>query len=316
MFLQDVAAGAQAEYVVDVLLDVAAEVSASAVAVEEGAVISVRPRSALESAEVGAGSALKAATLVVHVVLDCLSSLSAVRLNLPKDITTDKAKASVMKSVTEVKRRFSPPVGTGIPLLDFVADLAIPADTIQPLLNVRDDLQQRIEKSAFNSLTDKESALEAFRTKTALIKEAEACASKAKESQAVAMREELKKMKRVLRRLDFITADNVLALKGRFSCELSTADELVATNMVFDGAFNDLSVPQVVALLSCFVHKEENKDAGSLRVRPDMQAPIRVLQAVARAVAKVCAEAKLQVDEEEYVNSFNPGLVDVTYAWW
>jgi hypothetical protein len=33
-------------------------------------------------------------------------------------------------------------------------------------------------------------------------------------------------------------------------------------------------------------------------------------------VAKACAEAKLTVDEEEYVNSFNPGLVDVTYAWW
>jgi ATP-dependent RNA helicase DOB1 len=254
---------------------------------------------------------------VVHVVLECITALSAVRLNLPKDITTEKTKNSVMKSLQEVRRRFTPPVGTGIPLLDLITDLAIPADTIQPLLTVRDDLAQRLAQSKYHVMPEKQAALDAYTTKAALLKEADACATKARESQAVAMREELKKMKRVLRRLEFVTSDNVLALKGRFSCELSTADELVATNMVFDGAFNDLTVPQIVALLSCFVHKEENKDVGGTpKIRSDMQAPFRQLQAIARGVAKVCAEAKLIVDEEEYVNSFNPGLVDVAYAWW
>jgi len=33
----------------------------------------------------------------------------------------------------------------------------------------------------------------------------------------------------------------VLGVKGRFACELSTGDELVLTNMVFDGCFNDLT---------------------------------------------------------------------------
>ena len=316
---QDSAVGGPAEYIVDVLLEVCAEVNDSAKSLsEDGAVVSIRPRTAVESVELETTTRMfKPATLVVHVVLESITSLSAVRLNLPKDITTDKAKASVMKSVQEVRRRFTPPVGTGIPLLDYLTDLAIPADIIQPMVNMRDDLVQRLEKSLFHNLPDKEQALESFKTKTALLKEAESCTGKARESQAVAMREELKKMKRVLRRLDFISSDNVLELKGRFSCELSTADELVATNMVFDGAFNDLTVPQIVALLSCFVHKEENRDTGgNPRIRSDMQAPFRQLQAVARSVAKVCAEAKLIVEEEEYVNSFNPGLVDVTYAWW
>jgi ATP-dependent RNA helicase DOB1 len=320
---QDAAAGAVPEYIVDVLLEVTAEMSAlqeKGAAFDESNVLSLRPRAALEGLVADAaqsGANWRAATMVVHVVLESITALSAVRLNLPKDITTEKTKSSVMKSLQEVRRRFTPPVGTGIPLLDFVTDLAIPADTIQPLLAMRDDLTQRLAQSKYHAMPEKEAALEAYTTKSALLKEADACAAKARESQAVAMREELKKMKRVLRRLEFITSDNVLALKGRFSCELSTADELVATNMVFDGAFNDLAVPQIVALLSCFVHKEENKDAGgNPKIRSDMQAPFRQLQAVARGVAKVCAEAKLIVDEEEYVNSFNPGLVDVAYAWW
>ena len=70
------------------------------------------------------------------------------------------------------------------------------------------------------------------------------------------MREELKKMKRVLRRLGYTSTEGVLGTKGRFSCELSTPDELVLTDMVFDGVFNDLKVEQAVALVSCFVFKE------------------------------------------------------------
>lgn len=305
----DAAADSPVEYIVDVLMEVS--IPSTADSAEE--VIVILPKSAIEDPS----SALKSAVLVVQVVLEGITALSQVRMNLPKDLTTEKAKANVVKSVQEVLRRFDSAKGAaGVPLLDYITDMAIPTETIQPLLSMRDDLVSRLAKSAFHSLPDKEAALEAYKTKLALLKEGDACAAKAKESQAVAMKEQLRKMKRVLRKLEFISSDNVLAAKGRFSCELSTADELVVTNMVFDGAFNSLSVPQIVALLSCFVHQEENKDAGgNPKIRSDMLGPFRQLQAVARAVAKVCADNKLITDEEEYVNAFNPGLVDVTYAW-
>lgn len=307
----DAAAETPVEHIVDVLMEVCVPSSTDGT---DGVSV-VLPRSALDDGN-SDGRMLKAAVLVVQVVFESITSLSAVRMNLPKDLTTDMAKANVVKSVQEVLRRFEGPKGTGVPMLDYIKDLAIPAEVIQPLLDIRDDLVSRLAKSAFNTLPDKASVLDAFKTKLALLKEADVCATKAKESQAVAMKEQLRKMKRVLRKLEFINSDNVLAPKGRFSCELSTADELVVTNMVFDGAFNALSVPQIVALLSCFVHQEENKDTGGTpKIRSDMQGPFRQLQAVARAVAKVCADNKLITDEEEYVNAFNPGLVDVTYAW-
>ena len=38
---------------------------------------------------------------------------------------------------------------------------------------------------------------------------------------------------------------------------LPSADELVLTEMIFNGVFNDLTVEQCPALLSCFVFQEK-----------------------------------------------------------
>lgn len=45
-------------------------------------------------------------------------------------------------------------------------------------------------------------------------------------------------------------------MKGRVACEISTGDELLLTEMIFQNVFNDLTVEQSVALLSCFVFDE------------------------------------------------------------
>ena len=60
-------------------------------------------------------------------------------------------------------------------------------------------------------------------------------------------------MKRVLRRLKFIN-HNIVDLKGRVACEITAGDELLATELMMNGEFNDPVAPEVmVSLLSCFV---------------------------------------------------------------
>jgi len=49
----------------------------------------------------------------------------------------------------------------------------------------------------------------------------------------------------------------VIDMKGRVACEISTGDELLLTEMIFNGAFNDLTVDQTCSLLSCFVFEEK-----------------------------------------------------------
>ena len=57
--------------------------------------------------------------------------------------------------------------------------------------------------------------------------------------------------------LGYTTAHDVIELKGRVACEISTGDELLLTELIFNGAFNALTVEQTVALLSCFVFEEK-----------------------------------------------------------
>jgi len=71
--------------------------------------------------------------------------------------------------------------------------------------------------------------------------------------------EELKYRKRVLRRLEFTSNADVIEIKGRVACEISSGDELLLTELIFNGVFNDLTVEQSVALLSCFVFEEKVK---------------------------------------------------------
>lgn len=48
------------------------------------------------------------------------------------------------------------------------------------------------------------------------------------------------------------------------ACEIGAADELLATEMIFSGAFSDLSPAQAAALLSCFVFEENVGESAKL----------------------------------------------------
>lgn len=67
----------------------------------------------------------------------------------------------------------------------------------------------------------------------------------------------------MLRRLGHCDSEGVIQLKGRVACEINTCDEMVVTELIFSGAFNDLTPEQSSALLSCMVHQ----------VRPCIAAP-------------------------------------------
>lgn len=80
--------------------------------------------------------------------------------------------------------------------------------------------------------------------------------------------EELKARKRVLRRLGFTTSADIVDMKGRVACEISTGDELLLTELIFNGAFNSLSPEQCAGLLSCFVFTEKVRALMYIFVNP------------------------------------------------
>ena len=80
--------------------------------------------------------------------------------------------------------------------------------------------------------------------------------------------EELKCRKRVLRRLAFTTSADIVDMKGRVACEISSGDELLLTELIFNGVFNPLSPEQSAALLSCFVFTEKVSIASIISRKP------------------------------------------------
>ena len=46
-----------------------------------------------------------------------------------------------------------------------------------------------------------------------------------------------------------------------------------------------------------------------------LSGPLKMMQDSARRIARVSVEAKLNLDEEGYVESFRPHLMDVVHAW-
>ena len=125
--------------------------------------------------------------------------------------------------------------------------------------------------------------------------------------------EELKSRKRVLRRLGFTTADDVVEMKGRVACEISSGDELLLTEMMFGGTFNPLSPEHCAALLSCFAFQE--KSETQVRLKEDLAAPLRELQECARRIAQVSNESGITIVEDEYVQGFKVEMMDAVLQW-
>lgn len=65
-------------------------------------------------------------------------------------------------------------------------------------------------------------------------------------------------MKRVMRRLEFLDKDDIVQMKGKVACEISASDEILATELLFLGIFNDMEPAHIAAVLSCLLHDENS----------------------------------------------------------
>ncbi|ETO09327.1 RNA helicase [Reticulomyxa filosa] len=127
----------------------------------------------------------------------------------------------------------------------------------------------------------------------------------------------LKGMNRVLRRLQLVdNKQHVVTVKGRIACEISCADELVLTELLFGNIFAEMkSAAHVNALLSCFVFDEKNNTADDASANEDLEKSYRQLREKIRQIAEICIESKLDINPKKYEEEFSKTLMEVCYAW-
>ncbi|KAI7816196.1 antiviral helicase [Gamsiella multidivaricata] len=254
----------------------------------------------------------KGELMVVPVLLSCLDAIATPRVFLLKDLRSSDSRHTIYKSLVELQKRFP----DGIPLLDPIENMNIKDEGFKKVMGKIEVLGRAMETHPLVKDMSKDEVEELYSRylgKVAAMNKIKAMKKQIVEANAIAQLDELKCRKRVLRRLGYTSSSDVIEMKGRVACEISTGDELLLTEMVFNGAFNDLTVEQTVALLSCFVFQE--KAEGNVKLREELATPLRLMQEAARRIAKVSQECKLTLDEEEYVQSFRAELMDVVYAW-
>ena len=123
--------------------------------------------------------------------------------------------------------------------------------------------------------------------------------------------------KSVLRTLGYIDENESVCLKGRVACEVNTCEELVATEMVFEGVLNDLEPAEIVAALSSLVFQEKSTDEEFDAELPDTLVECcERMKSIAVNLGQLQKEHGLEVDPGEYCDaSLKFGLVHVVYEW-
>ncbi|KAF6167318.1 hypothetical protein GIB67_043179 [Kingdonia uniflora] len=247
---------------------------------------------------------------VVPVQLPLISALSKIRINVPSDLRPMEARQSILLAVQELATRFP----QGFPKLNPVKDMGIQDPEFVQLVNQIEDLEKKLFDHPLQKSSQDKQQIKCFQRKAVVNHEIQQLKLKMRESQLQKFRDELKNRSRVLKKLGHIDADGVVQLKGRAACLIDTGDELLITELMFNGTFNDLDHHQVAALASCFIPGEKSNE--QIHLRTELGKPLQQLQESARRIAEIQRECKLEVNVEEYVEStVRPFFMDVIYCW-
>ncbi|KAK2385318.1 Helix-loop-helix protein 2 [Trifolium repens] len=246
---------------------------------------------------------------VVPVQLPLIAALSKLRIYVPPDLRPLEARQSILLAVQELGNRFP----QGLPKLNPVKDMDVRDSEIVELVNQIEELEQKLFDHPMHKIQNLDQ-IKCFERKAEANHEIQQLKAKMRDSQLQKFRDELKNRSRVLKKLGHIDADSVVQVKGRAACLIDTGDELLVTELMFNGTFNDLDHHQVAALASCFIPVD--KSTEQIQLRSELARPLQQLQDSARRIAEIQHECKLEVNVDEYVEStVRPFLMDVIYSW-
>ena len=122
--------------------------------------------------------------------------------------------------------------------------------------------------------------------------------------------------KAVLRKLGYVDENETVCIKGRVACEVQTCDELIATELVFEGILNDLDPEEIVAVLSALIFQEKSDEDLDAELPERLVVCCDQMKIIAKNLGQLQKEQGLEIDPGEYCDgSLKFGLVHVVYEW-
>jgi len=249
---------------------------------------------------------------VVPVMLSCIENIGHVRIFPPKDLRSSQERNNIRKAIEEVKKRFA----DGIAVLDPIENMGITDESFKKLLRKIEVLESRLLSNQLHNSPRLPELYDLYASKVEIGKQMKEKKKNITAALSIMQLDELKSRKRVLRQLQFINDKEVVELKARVACEISSSGdghEIILSELLLNRFFNEMSPELCAAVLSVFIFEEKSKKEDPLK--PELEKPFKEILAQARILAKVSVDSKIQINEAEYIESFKPELMNVVYAW-
>uniref|UniRef100_A0A7E4VDN8 Superkiller viralicidic activity 2-like 2 n=1 Tax=Panagrellus redivivus TaxID=6233 RepID=A0A7E4VDN8_PANRE len=243
---------------------------------------------------------------IVPVNLASIATIARAKLKLTDRLNSQEARKTVIHSVEEVQRR------VGLERLDPIGSMKITDPHFAQDLKLLTDYQDRYAKLEIRNDPKFEEYYKEYEKKVDLYGELNALQQEFKRAQSESLLAELEGRKRVLRRLEYCTEGDIITRKGLVACEISAADELLLTEMIFSDVFRDLDAPTSAALLSCFICQEKG---DTPKLAAALSTCLNTMQTFAKRIAQATKDARLEIDDQEYVDSFRPLMMDIVHNW-
>ncbi|KAJ6238352.1 exosome RNA helicase mtr4 [Anaeramoeba flamelloides] len=247
---------------------------------------------------------------IVKFPLSDIYKISKMRVRVPENIRSVKTKNRIIRSISEVKKRLE---GT-IPQLDPVENYKSTERGYEQTLEKLNELKKEIKQfHLIKNTTQWKEGYKKFLSKIEILTQIEIAEKQLSEYESVILNDKLGSMKKSLESLKYVNTEGIISEKGRTACEISSGNELIITELLYQGVFNDINIYQLTSLLSCFLHKERSKTTPKLP--ENLNNPFRKLTETAKKVGKIEQKSGYEINIEDFVKSFHPGLMKVVERW-
>ncbi len=270
---------------------------------------------------------------IIPLTITMIEEIYEVRAKMVVDLKDQRLVDDYGKRLKEIKKRMN----DDLPILNVVKLNNIVDPEITKLLDeisdiedkynkLKDDYTQKyIKDNDEDNNNDLQLNLQKYILNNKLEKEIKKIITKIESSKSLVLNTELVNMKRVMRRLDFVTKDEALTPKGHLICDISGADELVTAELLFSGFFKDMTLEEIGASIYCCLSKEntgKKEDIDSTNTDINAQKKMKKIYndivSKVNYIADILEECKIFLGDDEkrrYIESFNDNYMMPMYKW-
>ena len=271
--------------------------------------------------------------------ISSFESISLIKISLPESITESSLKQieKIYKqiSLSLISNKNNKKEKINYKAIDPIKDMKISDKKLiennKTIELINSDLKN-IEKKFFNSfgkIIDLSETLEnilaknefilSYKKKLILRNELKYLIDELNSLNRLVLNEELTNMKKVLSRLNYLDKNNLVTFKGQVACNITSADALILSEILFDSFLNNMNEIDIGVLLSCFIAGEGavfKKDKQIVEEDKHLMKLYNDLKKEIETVVDIYIEYKINIkDKERYIKMFRNDFMKNIFYW-